>query len=256
MRQGWRDGLTPAGGTLRISRILGLASCVVWLLPGIASARPPSADDSGADGWRFSFREDARQVFSTRTLVILGVGGALTAGAHAVEDPERQARAFDRFADLPDFGNTYGSATVMIGGTASLTLWGWTTGRPTFIAAGVDLARSFGYSTAVVGVMKVAFDRTRPDGQRHSFPSGHSSAAFSAAPVIAHHFGMAAGAAAYACAAVTLMGRMEDRKHYLSDVVFGAAVGLTMGEAIVAQRREAARHVILEPGRVGLRMGF
>ena len=238
---------------MRISRVLVLPACVVWLL---GSAGAVSAADAATQDWRFSFREDARQVFSTRTIVILGVGGVLTAGAHAIEDPERQARAFDGWADLPDFGNYYGSTSVVIGGAASLTLWGWAAGDPTSIAAGVDLARSYAYSTVLVGAMKVAFDRKRPDGKRYSFPSGHASAAFAAAPVIAHHFGIVAGTVAYACAGATLLGRMEDRKHYLSDVVFGAAVGLAMGEAIVAQRREAARHVTLEPGRVGLRIGF
>ena len=53
-----------------------------------------------------------------------------------------------------------------------------------------------------------------------------------------------------------LIGRMEDRRHYLSDVVFGAAIGLAMGEAVIAQRRDNARRLMVEPGRVGLRFGF
>jgi membrane-associated phospholipid phosphatase len=49
---------------------------------------------------------------------------------------------------------------------------------------------------------------------------------------------------------------MEDRKHYLSDVVFGASIGLAMGEAVLAQRRGAARHINVEPDRVGLQIEF
>jgi membrane-associated phospholipid phosphatase len=253
---------------LRIANIATMSSCAILLLSGIAWADPAPATRAAPDAtpvpaknpsttdWRFSFQEDARQIFSARTLAILGVGGLLTVGAHAVEDPDDQAQTFDRFEELPDFGNYYGSSPVVIGGATALTLCGWATDRRTFVAAGVDMARSYLYSTALVGVLKVTVDRTRPDGDKYSFPSGHASAAFSVAPVISYHFGIVAGTVAYACAVTTLMGRMEDRRHYLSDVVFGATVGLAMGEAVVAQRRDAARHVMVEPDRVGLRIEF
>jgi hypothetical protein len=221
----------------------------------LAGVAAPAAGPASKD-WRFSFREDARNIFSTRTLKYLGAGGLLTAAAHAVEDVDQQEHTFERLGQIPDFGNTYGSSTVVIGGTASLALLGWGTGSSTFKSAAVDMARSYTYSVVLVGALKATVDRTRPDGEPHSFPSGHSAVAFSAAPVIAHHFGVLAGAAAYACATATLMGRMEDRRHYLSDVVFGAAIGLAMGEAVVAQRPSASRHVMVEPDRVGLVIEF
>jgi membrane-associated phospholipid phosphatase len=240
---------------------MNLPRCLV-LLCGIAcaapafAAGPESATARSATDWRFSFQEDARQIFSTRTLLILGAGGLLTAGAHAIEDPEQQAQTFDRYGEIPDFGNHYGSSAVAVGGAASLALWGWTTGRPRFAAAGVDLMRSYAYGTALVGALKVAFDRTRPDGDRYSFPSGHAAAAFSAAPVLSYHFGRVVGTAAYGCAVATMIGRMEDRRHYLSDVVFGASIGLAMGEAVIAQRRDVAGRIKVEPDRIGLQIGF
>jgi len=50
--------------------------------------------------------------------------------------------------------------------------------------------------------------------------------------VLANRLGPAVGIPAYILAASTGMGRMEDRKHYLSDVVFGAALGLSTGIAV------------------------
>jgi hypothetical protein len=47
------------------------------------------------------------------------------------------------------------------------------------------------------------------------------------------------------------MGRMEDRRHYLSDVIFGAALGLTVGAA-----GWPARHLAVAPGGVGFRGTF
>jgi membrane-associated phospholipid phosphatase len=247
---------------LRISNIATFPACLGLLLSGIAFADPApaggptSAAAASHPDWRFSLREDARQIFSTRTLTILGVGGLLSLGAHAIEDADAQARTFDRFGEVPDFGNVYGSSGVVIGGAATLAAWGWVTRSPTFTAAGVDIARSYAYSTVIVGALKVAVDRTRPDGEKYSFPSGHASAAFAVAPVVTYHFGAIAGTAAYACATATLIGRMEDRRHYLSDVVFGAAIGLAMGEAVIAQRRDDARRLVVEPGRVGIEIEF
>ena len=46
------------------------------------------------------------------------------------------------------------------------------------------------------------------------------------------HFGHRVGVPAYALAGVTAIGRMEAHRHYLSDVVFGASVGLAVGLAV------------------------
>jgi membrane-associated phospholipid phosphatase len=102
---------------------------------------------------------------------------------------------------------------------------------------GNDLCRSLLASGAVVWSLKLAFSRTRPNGGQYSFPSGHTAAAFSVAPVIQKHFGLKAAIPAYALALATGLGRMEDSKHYLSDVLFGAFVGLTVGESVVGRDR-------------------
>jgi membrane-associated phospholipid phosphatase len=65
--------------------------------------------------------------------------------------------------------------------------------------------------------------------------------AFAVAPVFTERFGWRAGVPAYALALVTAIGRMEDRRHYLSDCVFGAALGLASGTAVITTDRGAAR---------------
>jgi membrane-associated phospholipid phosphatase len=109
---------------------------------------------------------------------------------------------------------------------------GWTTGRPELSAAGVDLTRGLVVSAAIVGGTKMLVRRTRPDGDAYSFPSGHTANAFTIATVLDSHFGHRVGVPAYALAGVTAIGRMEAHRHYLSDVVFGATVGLAVGLAV------------------------
>jgi len=56
--------------------------------------------------------------------------------------------------------------------------------------------------------------------------------AFTAAPILTAHFGRGVGTLAYVAAVTTAMGRVEEHRHYLSDVLFGAAIGLSVGTAV------------------------
>ena len=56
------------------------------------------------------------------------------------------------------------------------------------------------------------------------------------AQIVAKHFGWKAAVPAYILAGFTGIARMEDRRHYLSDVFFGAAIGLTAGDAVAGGR--------------------
>lgn len=145
------------------------------------------------------------------------------------------ARLLDNgFLEFPtDAGDVYGSGLTLGSGALGIFLLGRATGNQSLEAAGSDLSRSLAASAAAVWCLKLASGRTRPNGWRYSFPSGHTAAAFSVVPAIRKHFGLKAVVPACALALSAGLGRMEDRKHYLSDVIFGAALGLAMGEAVV-----------------------
>ena len=71
-----------------------------------------------------------------------------------------------------------------------------------------------------------------------SFPSGHSSATFAAATIIERHLGWKNAALGYAIAAYVASSRLHDNVHYLSDVVFGAAVGTIAGRTVTQHGRD------------------
>ena len=83
--------------------------------------------------------------------------------------------------------------------------------------------------------VKYAVNRRRPSGGGHSFPSGHTTVAFAMVPVLGHHLGWPAAVPAALVATATGLGLMEDRHHFLSDVVFGAAVGLACGDLVAGE---------------------
>ena len=81
--------------------------------------------------------------------------------------------------------------------------------------------------------------RERPDGSDHqSFPSGHASVTFATATVIERHLGWRKAVLGYAIASYVAMSRIHDNQHYLSDVVFGAAVGTIAGRTVVHHKAD------------------
>ncbi len=87
-------------------------------------------------------------------------------------------------------------------------------------------AETFAVSEAVTTALKVSVNRRRPDGGGDSFPSGHSTAAFAAATLLWRNSGPGVGVPACAIAAATAYSRVESGRHYPSDVLAGAAIGV------------------------------
>ena len=63
-------------------------------------------------------------------------------------------------------------------------------------------------------------------------PRGHSADTFALATVIAGHPGFRWSLIGYAAASYVAMSRLHENVHYLSDVVFGAAVGSIAGTTV------------------------
>lgn len=80
-----------------------------------------------------------------------------------------------------------------------------------------------------VYVLKNTLKETRPDGTSLSFPSGHSAFAFSGATMLAIEYGEHhkwVPYAAYGVASTVGVLRIANNRHYLSDVLFGAGLGI------------------------------
>lgn len=88
----------------------------------------------------------------------------------------------------------------------------------------VQLAATWALSTGVTQGLKRAFDKTRPNGGRHSFPSGHMTGAMAGASYLHYRYGWEYGFPAYAAAAVVGLSRVKGGFHRWEDVVAGAAV--------------------------------
>ncbi|HNR78204.1 MAG TPA: phosphatase PAP2 family protein, partial [Parvularculaceae bacterium] len=80
------------------------------------------------------------------------------------------------------------------------------------------------------------FPRMRPDGSDdRSFPSGHTSVSFAAAATLTNRYGWKVGLPAHALAAFVGASRVKARKHHVSDVLVGAAIGELSGFLITSK---------------------
>ncbi|MBZ0326511.1 MAG: phosphatase PAP2 family protein [Altibacter sp.] len=93
-----------------------------------------------------------------------------------------------------------------------------------------QLALSYGTTMAITYTLKHLIKSKRPEGRNRydSFPSGHTSSAFSGAAFIQKRYGWKYGWIAYTLASIVGVSRMEgpDGYHDFWDVVGGAVIGI------------------------------
>ena len=99
-------------------------------------------------------------------------------------------------------------------------------------AVGADLIQSQILAQTMTAAVKMSVQRTRPDGTQYSFPSGHSSVTFATATVLQRDLGWKVGVPAYGLATYVAASRIQDKRHFLSDVAFGAAIGIVAGRSV------------------------
>lgn len=90
----------------------------------------------------------------------------------------------------------------------------------------LQLTEAYSLAMGTTFLIKPAINRRRPDGGSWSFPSGHSASAFAGAAFLDRRYGLAYGIPAYFVAATVGYSRVVAKRHYFSDVLGGAAIGI------------------------------
>ena len=178
---------------------------------------------------------DFQRLPSLDTFTWLGLGAVFALTGNAVD--RRTSDGLSGNAALEhvfEVGEFLGGAGAQLAGATTTYLVGRSTGRPGIAALGADLLRAQILTQTVTGAIKFGVKRGRPDGTEFSFPSGHSSVTFASATVLQRHFGWKVGVPAYAVAGYVATSRIQERRHFLSDVAFGAALGIAAGRTVTA----------------------
>jgi membrane-associated phospholipid phosphatase len=100
-------------------------------------------------------------------------------------------------------------------------------------------AFSIGSTALVTTGIKEVVSAERPDrSDDESFPSGHTSTSFAAAATIHKRHGWEVGIPAHIVAAFVGVARVKADKHFVRDVVAGAAIGEVAGWILTRRRSE------------------
>jgi membrane-associated phospholipid phosphatase len=180
---------------------------------------------------------DLTRLPSRENLTWLGIGAAAALAAHAGDHQvTTTVTGTKMFGTSLDSGSAVGGMPVQLGSAFATFAIGKFTNNQKVTAVGGDLVRAQLVAQTVSYGLKYTVQRTRPDGTSYSFPSGHAATTFASATVLQRHFGWKAGVPAYAVASLVATSRIRDNRHYLSDVVFGATIGMVAGRTVTIGR--------------------
>jgi membrane-associated phospholipid phosphatase len=76
------------------------------------------------------------------------------------------------------------------------------------------------------------------------FHQGHTSHSFTIAAIAHELYGNQIGSIAYGLATLVAVSRINDNKHYLSDVIFGTALGTVVGRSFAIQYNENNNNIV------------
>jgi membrane-associated phospholipid phosphatase len=184
--------------------------------------------------------KDFRHIPSWTNLAIFAAAGI---GA-ALERPSdlTVSRAMSGSPSLGSFfrvGETVGGARTQLAGALATYAIGQISGQRKVAMIGADLIQSQILAQTMTAAIKMSVGRTRPDGTQYSFPSGHSSVMFATATVLQRDLGWKVGIPAYGLATYVAASRIQDKRHFLSDVTFGAAIGIVAGRSVTVGQGNA-----------------
>ena len=141
---------------------------------------------------------------------------------------------------------------------------------------GRDAIEAAVFAGLMTAILKPVVGRERPDQsdgrtifhgfttRYESLPSGHATIAWAVASVVAMRTdGWIVPTVAYTLATMVAFDRVNDQKHFPSDVFMGAAIGMSVGRFVVGRHREQAAEpagvqvaLVPIPGGIGARFAF
>ena len=255
--------LRPAAMVMAIGLVAGAHPVCAQTTTTTATAPvknvPAPAIEVPMPSWASVFSDLPRDIraLPTRTnLFWLAAGGAAALAVHFNDRVITHAASSSDDLDPPlEAGAVLGSGWVQFGGAIAAFSIGKLSDRPTVAQVGSDLMRAQLISGVMTQGVKIAVNRTRPDGGQHSFPSGHTSQTFASATVLERWFGWRVGVPAYATAMYVATSRLQENQHYVSDVIFGAAIGIVSGRSVTVGHNHhafAASPIVTPRGGLGI----
>jgi membrane-associated phospholipid phosphatase len=198
----------------------------------------PAPEPGGVRRFARDVGGDYKHFLSWSTAKWLGVGTVATAAILPADEAIRDATQPVEATLLSETaGQTYGNLSLQVPLAVVWWIAGHAAGSTRAAETGRDLVRAQISAASWTYVVKYSFNRTRPNGDPRGFPSGHASSAFATAMVLQEHYGWKLGVPVFAIASYTAASRVVDNRHWASDVVFGAFLGMASARTVTVRLR-------------------
>jgi membrane-associated phospholipid phosphatase len=223
-----------------------------------ASTSPEEADPNDKPFVRIipNLLTDLKHLVSTKDNAITwGIGGASTLVLLPFDDDVSESLSTPSSDGVMHAMTVFGGGYVQVGGAVATYVVGRLAHHKTTAHIGADLIRSQVLTGFVTHGLKRVVRRDRPQtsdssSATFSFPSAHASATWTSAGVLWRHLGWKVGVPAAAVATLVSASRVEQRQHFMSDVAFGAVIGIasartvTMGHTVAGHRLSIAPQAV------------
>ena len=217
-------------------RTLVLLFCISCSMAVLADERTGTISADSGDTVRLKNKSGRKldDFSSSRLYRMTYISVPLIVGGIVVKSEDDHFRSL-RNDYLPRFNRhaddylQYAPAAVMLGMKAA-----GVNGRSSWKRMIVSDAFAALLTGSTVNALKQTTHVERPDGSNNrSFPSGHTATAFMTATMLTKEYGHKSpwvGIGAYTAASATGLMRMANNKHWLSDVLTGAGIGILSTE--------------------------
>ena len=190
---------------------------------------------------------DLKSMVSAQNVPVLSSAAALALVALPFDETLTYSASCSTFlkTTFDGWARVVGQEWFLAAGAASTYAVGRIVNKPEIVQVGVDLMEAEIVAGITTHVLKYATQRTRPDGEEFSFPSGHAAGTFAIATVLQRHYGLKAGIPAYTMATLISTARLQANSHYPTDIIMGSAFGILAGRS--ATLNLASHRVRLSP---------
>ena len=228
-------------------------------------------------GWERVGRAALNAALDARTLVPAAAAGVLAIGDlddELADAAQRRTPIFGSRSTALSFSDAMRAALIAEMVVTGITApsgsvdedWWWAKLKGLSVEAS-----ALGVTAGATELLQDGVGRRRPDGSSDGFPSGHASSSFAAAALssnnlAAHRFApwvqTTLEVANITAASSVAWARVEGKKHFPTDVFFGAALGNFLGMFIhdaflgVPERDSSYWRIVPTPGGAMLEIGW
>jgi len=219
---------------------------------------PPTPRHTGIKAMTKHLVTNFKYLPSMENLYWAAAGGGLALAVHPADDNVNEAMVNSDFAhNFFKLGEVLGELPTLLGSAAAVYAVGRIKDKPKVSHLGMDLIESLAMAEALTQTLKYTTRRERPDGSgKNSFPSGHAADTFAFATALERHLNWKYSIIGYTFASYVAISRLPANRHWLSDAVFGASVGIIAGRTVTSHEAERPYPVAIAIIRGGAAMVY